>query len=87
MRYSFQERVQWGAFEMPRDPEAQSVMQEVNAGECGDHQGKRRILQQLLNLGYFWPTMKQDATECVKTCHTPSPWESHTYSPPPIFKT
>jgi len=25
-------------------PEAQSVMQEVPAGECGDHQGKKRIL-------------------------------------------
>ena len=51
-------------------PEEQSVMQEVYAGECGDHQGKMRLLQQLLNLGYFWPTMKQDAAECVKTCHT-----------------
>ena len=45
-------------------------MQEVHAEECGDHQGKRRLLQQLLNLGYFWHTMKQDAAECVKTCHT-----------------
>ena len=51
-------------------PEEQSVMQEVHARECGDHQGKRWLLQQLLNLGYFWPTMKQDAAECVKTCHT-----------------
>ena len=51
-------------------PEAQSVMQEVHTGEGGNHQGKRRLLQQLLNLGYFWPTMKQDAAECVKTCHT-----------------
>ena len=51
-------------------PKVQSVMQEVHAGESGDHQGKRRLLQQLLNLGYFWPTMKQDAAECVKTCHT-----------------
>ena len=50
--------------------EAQLVLQEVHAGKCGDHQGKRQLLQQLLNLGYFWPTMKQDAAECVKTCHT-----------------
>ena len=50
--------------------EAQLVMQEIHAGEYGDHQGKRRLLQQLLNLGYFWLTMKQDAAECVKTCHT-----------------
>ena len=51
-------------------PEAQSVMRKVHAGKCGDHQGKRRLLQQLLNLGYFWPTMKQDVAEYVKTCHT-----------------
>ena len=51
-------------------PETQLVMQEVHTGKCGDHQGKRRLLQQLLNLGYFWPTMKQDAAKCVKTCHT-----------------
>ena len=24
--------------------EAQSIMQEVHAGECGDHQGKKRLL-------------------------------------------
>ena len=45
-------------------------MKEVHVGECGDHQGKKWLLEQLLNLGYFWPTMKQDAVECVKTCHT-----------------
>ena len=32
---------------------AQFVMQEVHLGECGDHQGKKRLLQELLNLGYF----------------------------------
>ena len=51
-------------------PKAQSVMQEVHMGECGNHQGKRRLLQHLLNLGYFWPTMKQDAANYVKMCHT-----------------
>ena len=25
-------------------PEAQSVMQEVHVGECGNHQGKKRLL-------------------------------------------
>ena len=51
-------------------PEAQSIMQEVHAGECGNHQGKKRLLQQLLNLAYFWPTMKQDTAKHVKTCDT-----------------
>ena len=51
-------------------PEAQSIMQEVHAGECGNHQGKKQLLQQLLSLGYFWPTMKQDIAKHVKTCDT-----------------
>ena len=51
-------------------PEAQSIMQEVHASECGNHQGKKRLLQQLLNLRYFWPTMKQDTAKHVKTCDT-----------------
>ena len=51
-------------------PEAQSVVQEVHAGKCEDHQGKKWLLQQLLNLGYFWPTMKQDTAKHVKTCDT-----------------
>ena len=51
-------------------PEAQSIMQEVHVSECGNHQGKKRLLQQLLNLAYFWPTMKQDIANHVKTCDT-----------------
>ena len=45
-------------------------MQKVHTGECGNHQGKKRLLQQLLSLGYFWPTMKQDTAKHVKTCDT-----------------
>ena len=37
-------------------------------GECRDHQGKKQLLQQLLNLGYFWPTIKQNMAKHVKTC-------------------
>ena len=45
-------------------------MQEVHMGECGNRQGKKRLLQQLLNLRYFWPTMKHDTAKHVKTCDT-----------------
>jgi hypothetical protein len=46
------------------------VMRETHAGECGEHQGKKRLYQCLLTLGYYWPTMKKDAADFVKTCHT-----------------
>uniref|UniRef100_A0A2N9HYM4 Integrase catalytic domain-containing protein n=1 Tax=Fagus sylvatica TaxID=28930 RepID=A0A2N9HYM4_FAGSY len=50
--------------------ESQMVMKETHAGECGEHQGKNRLYQCLLTLGYYWPTMKKDAADFVKTCHT-----------------
>jgi ribonuclease HI len=49
--------------------ESQMVMRETHAGECGEHQGKKRLYQCLLTLGYYWPTMKKDAADFVKTCH------------------
>ena len=51
-------------------PESQMVMGETHAGECGEYQGKKRLYQCLLTLGCYWPTMKKDAVDFVKTCHT-----------------
>ena len=50
--------------------EAREVVREVHSGDCGSHLGKRRLYKQLLLLGYYWPTMKNDSKELVKTCHT-----------------
>ena len=49
--------------------EAREVVREVHSGDCGIHPGKRRLYKQLLLLGYYWPTMKRDSEELVKTCH------------------
>uniref|UniRef100_A0A2N9ID84 Integrase catalytic domain-containing protein n=1 Tax=Fagus sylvatica TaxID=28930 RepID=A0A2N9ID84_FAGSY len=46
------------------------ALRKPHAGECGEHQGKKRLYQCLLTLGYYWPTMKKDAADFVKTCHT-----------------
>uniref|UniRef100_A0A2N9FH16 Uncharacterized protein n=1 Tax=Fagus sylvatica TaxID=28930 RepID=A0A2N9FH16_FAGSY len=40
------------------------------SSECGEHQGKKRLYQLLLTLGYYWPTMKKDTADFVKSCHT-----------------
>ena len=49
--------------------EAKEVVKEVHSGDCGSHPGKRRLYKQLLLLRYYWPTMKKDSEELVKTCH------------------
>jgi hypothetical protein len=38
--------------------ESQMVMRETHAGECREHQGKKKLYQCLLTLGYYWPIQK-----------------------------
>ena len=49
--------------------EPREVVREVHFGDYGSHPGKRRLYKQLLLLWYYWPTMKKDSEEMVKTCH------------------
>ena len=47
--------------------EARKIVREVHSGDCGSHLGKKRLYKQLLLLGFYWPTMKKDSEELVKT--------------------
>ena len=49
--------------------EARETVREVYSSDCVSHPGKRRLYRQLLQLGYCWPTMKNDSEELVKMCH------------------
>uniref|UniRef100_A0A2N9I694 Integrase catalytic domain-containing protein n=1 Tax=Fagus sylvatica TaxID=28930 RepID=A0A2N9I694_FAGSY len=55
--------------------ESQTVMKEAHSGECGEHQGKKRLYQLLLTLGYYWPTMKRDTADF----NMATPWPFHTW--------
>ena len=46
------------------------LLQEAHSGECGEHQGRKKLYYQLLSLGYYWPTMKKDTAAFVKCCKT-----------------
>ncbi|CAL2247100.1 unnamed protein product [Prunus armeniaca] len=48
------------------ESEAQQVMREIHARDCGEHQGMKRLHRQLLNVQYYWPTMKNNAYNFVK---------------------
>ncbi|CAL9011308.1 unnamed protein product [Prunus brigantina] len=70
------------------ESEARQAMQEIHAGECREHQGMKKLHRQLLSIGYYWPTMKKDAHDFVKKCHTcqihanlnmRTPWPFHTW--------
>lgn len=39
--------------------EAQEVMTEIHKGDCGEHQGGRKLFEELFRIGYYWPTMEE----------------------------
>ncbi|XP_022851921.1 uncharacterized protein LOC111373597 [Olea europaea var. sylvestris] len=42
------------------------VMTEVHEGICGNHQGARVLAYKLIRYGYYWPSLKKDATDYVR---------------------
>ena len=50
------------------ETEASSVLQDIHEGECGNHTGARNLSLKVLRMGYYWPTLRQDAIEFVKKC-------------------
>ncbi|XP_074318120.1 uncharacterized protein LOC141654911 [Silene latifolia] len=46
--------------------EAETVLQDVHGGECGNHAGGRSLSNKTLRQGYFWPTMRADAVNHAK---------------------
>ncbi|XP_071928199.1 uncharacterized protein [Coffea arabica] len=45
------------------------VLQEIHEGLCGAHVGHRMLAKKALLLGYFWPSVRQDAQNLVLGCH------------------
>nr|XP_023896956.1 uncharacterized protein LOC112008835 [Quercus suber] len=50
------------------EEEARYVLEEVHGGICGDHMRSRSLVRKIVQAGYFWPTMQQDASDFVKKC-------------------
>ena len=48
--------------------EADYVMREVYEGIYRNHLGARSLVNKLIRVGYYWPTMQKDAQTCVKAC-------------------
>ena len=47
------------------EEEAKYVLEEVHGGICGDHMGAKSLVRKIMRVGYFWPTMQQDAVDFV----------------------
>ena len=44
------------------------VLAELHEGVCDNHSGGRSLAHRAHSQGYYWPTMKKDATTYVKKC-------------------
>ena len=48
--------------------EAMYMLQEVHEGVCGNHSSPRSLVGEVIQAGYFWPTMQKDAIEVIQRC-------------------
>ena len=48
--------------------EADYILREVHEGICGNHSGAQSLINKLIQVGYYWPTMQKDAQTYVKAC-------------------
>lgn len=47
---------------------APSAMVEVHEGVCGSHIGGQSLATKILQVGYYWSTMRNKCLEYVKRC-------------------
>ena len=50
------------------EPEIQEVLEDIHAGDCGNHVGGRALFSKILRTGYFCPAMKKDAMQYSQKC-------------------
>ena len=44
------------------------VLRDIHEGACGNHSGARSLVYKMVCVGYYWPSMQEDAKAYVKTC-------------------
>jgi len=49
--------------------EAEKVLNDCYSGACGGHKSIYAMTQNILRVGYFWPTMFKDFITAVRSCH------------------
>ncbi|GJV13782.1 reverse transcriptase domain-containing protein [Tanacetum coccineum] len=49
--------------------QANYVIREIHEGSCSMHAGPRSVVAKAIRLGYYWPSMHQDAREMIRACN------------------
>ena len=48
--------------------DARWALDEVHSGDCGNHASGETLAYQILRMGYYWPTIHQDALQFAQSC-------------------
>ncbi|XP_072076442.1 uncharacterized protein [Arachis hypogaea] len=48
--------------------EADIALAETHEGICGTHTGAQSLASKILRAGFFWPTLKQDSQQKIRSC-------------------
>ncbi|GKC58832.1 reverse transcriptase domain-containing protein [Tanacetum coccineum] len=49
--------------------QADYVIREIHEGSCSMHARQRSVVAKAIRLGYYWPTMHQDARDMIRKCN------------------
>ena len=70
--------------------EAEQALEEVHEGDCSEHLSGRVSVGKILQASFFWPTLRRDAAQKVRTCNKCQKHAPLTVRPPssiqPIFQ-
>ena len=50
------------------EEKANYILEEIYERVCGDHVGLKFLVNKVIRIGYFWPTLQKDAKEFIKRC-------------------
>ncbi|GJU32915.1 reverse transcriptase domain-containing protein [Tanacetum coccineum] len=48
--------------------QAKSIIEVIHQGSCGMHAGPRSVVSKITRLGYYWPSMHNDAKTLIQRC-------------------
>ncbi|TKC12032.1 DDE-type integrase/transposase/recombinase, partial [Robertmurraya kyonggiensis] len=61
--------------------EGVNILEEIHAGECGNHAASRTIVGKAFRAGFYWPTALHDAEEIVRHCKGCQYFAHHSHQP------
>ncbi|XP_022156050.1 uncharacterized protein LOC111023020 [Momordica charantia] len=61
------------------------ILREVHEGVCGNHSGARSLSAKVVQQGYYWPTVEQDAKQFVKAYDNCQRFANIIHQPPELL--